>query len=394
MKHTRLLAAFLTVFFLAAGTTGFAQSSARGGSLGGSSGKSSGTYSITVNSNVRGAVIYIDNARQSDTAPATFTLSGGNHSFKVTAPGYDTYERTINISGPLTVNAILNAAGHTLKVQSNVNNAQVFLNGTRHGSAPVEISVSPGRYVLKVTAPGYQDYETTVNVNRNDTITAYLQPLAYSLTVDANVRNARVTIDGRVSGSAPLRTTLPQGRYTVKVTAPGYRDYETTINVNRNDSITVQLQPLTYSLSIGSNIRNAQVTINGQFSGSAPLRTALPEGTYTVVVSAPGYIDFQAVIEVKNDTTVNATLLPALATVTIEIPSIYLDQNPLRRPPQRDTEIEVYLDGQLQRTMTFQVTPGTHTVRFASGAFVIEKEFTFETARSYTLQPYLDIIER
>ena len=331
MKYTKLLSAFLAVFFLIAGTAGFAQSSARGGAVGGNTGKNAGTmtYGVTVNSNVRGAVIYIDNVRQTDTAPASFTLPGGNHTFKVTAPGYDTYERTINISGALTVNAILNAVGHTLKIQSNVNNATVYLNNTRHGTAPVEITVSPGRYTLKVTAPRYKDYETTINVNRNDTITAYLQPM-------------------------------------------------------------------TYTLSVNSNIRNARVAVNGRTISTAPARTEVTEGSYTIAVSAPGYIDFQAVVEVKSDTTVNATLLPALASVTIELPSIYLDQtrDQSRRGPQRDDDVNIYVDDQLMRTMSFQITPGKHTIRITSGAFVIEKELMFESAKNYTIQPYMDIIAK
>ena len=207
-------------------------------------------YDITVNSNVKGAAIYIDNQRQKGTTPATFTLSAGDHLFRVVASGYEEYARQVNISSAITINAYLNPMNVKIAFRSNVANAQVLINGAFKGRTPLDIDLTPGRYALKSTAPGYQDYETTINVSRNDTINIYLQPLTYSLMISSNVPNADVTVNGSMHGNAPFRATVPGGSYTVKITAPGYLDYITTVNVQQDTTVNAFLQPALATVNI------------------------------------------------------------------------------------------------------------------------------------------------
>jgi hypothetical protein len=77
-------------------------------------------------------------------------------------------------SSPLNLRVILDPEGGisqqrpprgrcNLKVPANVAGAQVSVNNTPMGTAPASMKVDRGNYLVRVSAPGYQDYLTAVS---------------------------------------------------------------------------------------------------------------------------------------------------------------------------------------------------------------------------------------
>src|SRR6056297_720524 len=90
----------------------------------------------------------------------------------------------------------------------------------------------------------------------------------YQLTVNANVSSYQVYIDGQaIKGN---RATLKAGVYTVTVRANGYSEWQHSVNLTGNETITANLQPLRYRLSVNSNVSGADVYLNGSKVGTIP----------------------------------------------------------------------------------------------------------------------------
>jgi len=160
----------------------------------------------------------------------------------------------------VTDTAFFTVAGQTpvqtgsLFVGTNVGNATVTLNGQRLGSANTTFSnIRPGTYPVRVQAPGFRDYTTTITVRAGVTTNLNVEfaqavtpaPVVsgqFTLSIRSNVAGARVFVDGREVGTiqgGTLSVSVPRGSHEVVLIAPGYRTFVNTYNVTRNSQITI-----------------------------------------------------------------------------------------------------------------------------------------------------------
>ena len=183
-------------------------------------------------------------------------VAPGTYDLLVRKPGLPEFRQRITVGASgLVVEAALGTPApappppqYTLNITGNVSGAELFLNNTRAGTLPYRQQLQTGRYEIRVQASGYQDYNTTINLNRNETITVNLQPLPASITVsipssllNRSIQNpasqVELYIDGRrVSG---LSTQVQPGRRQVRVVSGGLT-FETTIEVRPGVSYTVE----------------------------------------------------------------------------------------------------------------------------------------------------------
>jgi hypothetical protein len=156
-----------------------------------------------------------------------------------------------------------------------------------------------------------------------------------ALTIQCNVTGAKVYISGRLAGytTPNFSQLLNAGSYQIRVVKSGLPEFSTTVNMNGQPVILnvvlgaqqpqpvpeqpkpvpqpqpiPQPQVLQHSLSVDSNVRGAEVYINGNSAGRTPFSGKLPEGSYNVMVRSPGYIDFNQNVVVRGNTHVNAVL--------------------------------------------------------------------------------------
>jgi hypothetical protein len=195
-------------------------------------------------------------------------------------------------------------------------------------------------------------------------------------------------VDGeRQRGGTPMILTLDSGSHNIRVTADGYRDYNTSVKLTSDTSINAMLQPLNRELRISSNVDNARVYLNGDYKGTTFFRDQLPPGRYSIRITASGYLDYNTTISLNSDTSIRAVLEPAFATVRLSVQGSYLNPN-VKDPVGM---LELYVDGQIQRSTTVQVSPGRHTIRITSGGFSIEGNFMFRPGEEYIIEPSLQL---
>jgi len=292
-------------------------------------------WTLTVVVNVPGAVIYVDNQQ----VPGNQTkVTGGAHNVKVMADGYLAFNGPVMVNGDQTFNVTLQPA-------------------------PIVQQVQPA------------------------------QPAGFPLSINVNVPGAAVFVDGYQLQGVPL---VAPGPHSVQVSANGYQDYSATVNVAGPLTLNVVLNPLGFQLTVSSNVPNAVVIVNNVPKGGVPYSEILPPDTYTVRVSARGFVDYIATVSLDRPIVINAPLTPAVlpSTLSFVIPQPYHD--PDMRSDDPRSEVRIFVDGRLvnpRREMErIPVQPGRHRIRIASGVFSVELgDMEVRPGTSYVLELGMDV---
>jgi hypothetical protein len=137
----------------------------------------------------------------------------------------------------------------TLKIQSQVPNAEVFLDGSSLGRAPVDRNdLDPGKHYVVVHKDGFTDFKREIILIENQTVT-----LVADLSASGSVRilstpdGAEVKIDGELIGRTPVqRDGVGSGDHIVQFKMPGYFDHKENIKVEggREKVFSVDLKAL------------------------------------------------------------------------------------------------------------------------------------------------------
>ena len=226
--------------------------------------------------------------------------------------------------------------------------------------------IRPGTYALDLSAPGYHPLEETLGVT-GDSAQHYifrLEKLPGHLRIDsAPVTGARVLIDGTGKGETPVTVRdLPAGEYIVEIRAERYFPYRAEITLeglDREQSVSAELQPAWAQVSFSSEPADARVFSGDSILGRTPLTTDLLEGKHDIVVKAAGYKVWQDTLSVVAGTPQSLTDIrlapadaslflvskPARANATIN--GNYLGLTPLEVPltPGETTHVRLFKQG-------------------------------------------------
>jgi len=285
-----------------------------------------------------------------------------------------------------------------LSILCNITGARVYLNGELAGYTKPNFSVLllPGRYTVRVAMERYKPFETVIQMTSNPlTLNVMLEPESagpppgarFNLTVTSNVAGAQVYLNNAPVGAAPLSLQVQRGSYSVRVSAPGYQDYLASVNVSGHTAVNAVLQSQLLQLTVNSNIVGAQVFINNSLVGSTPYTGSYAAGSYAVRVSAPGYAEAAAVINLSRSETLNLILQPAFISVQVNIPQAYL--NP--QPGNPLAQIRLFVDGQPQHSFSFSLPAGRHNIRITSGGLSFAADYDFAPGRSYVVEPLFSL---
>ncbi|MFO0647703.1 MAG: PEGA domain-containing protein [Polyangiales bacterium] len=130
---------------------------------------------------------------------------------------------------------------------------------------------------------------------------ARVATLALRLPVDS----ARVHVGGAIVTASAARAgvRLPSGVHRVEISAPGFRPYETTIELAGGDRVVLdaRLEPVRAPLAVECDVPGAEVLVDGERVGDTPMVSAalVPEGLHRVEVRRAGYATFTAAVEVQ-----------------------------------------------------------------------------------------------
>ena len=124
---------------------------------------------------------------------------------------------------------------------------KIYLNETYLGEVPfMSDFLSPGEYILRLTSPGYDDYQQKINV-----VPLHIQEIHISLKpkkvnstifVSSNPLGAEVCLDNTYMGLTPLKIKkTPSGEYRLAFMKAGYYLTKRIFTVNSGETIMLLL---------------------------------------------------------------------------------------------------------------------------------------------------------
>ncbi len=197
----------------------------------------------------------------------------------------------------------LNTRIGTLAVPLEAAGLDVRVDGASVDAVRVRVGVplSVGPHLVQIRAPGFEPREQPVDIVSGVTarLDQGLVPVTTGFTLESNVLDAAVQVDGRMVGRTPMSSAIavPSGRHHVEVTREGYVSFATDLDVSGPGARVVA--PLTWveplPLQIASHVRidahpeGTRASIDGRpiaFDG----RDALPPGVHQLSIEAPDFV--------------------------------------------------------------------------------------------------------
>jgi outer membrane receptor for ferrienterochelin and colicin len=210
-----------------------------------------------------------------------------------------------------------------LQIDSDPPGATIYITrrdlGAR-GNTPITMGLSPGDYTLFADLPGYESVEMPRQQLQAGTHAHLLLPMKQivgTLQIEGRPAGADIRLDddsGRPTCTVPCRVSVPPGRHTLFGSATGYQTKATIVNVVAGATRyeRMELQPLTGTLLVASEVRNAVVTVDGLERGLTPAALALPIGVHEVTVTHAGFRPVKKLVDVsvESQAHIDADLVP------------------------------------------------------------------------------------
>lgn len=223
------------------------------------------TGTVYAKSSPIGAQVFSDGTYYGLT-PVTLTLFPGTHTIVLKLSGYNDWSSSVYISAgsSQTVNPGLTPAIFgSISLGSAPAGASVFMDssykGTANPSGTITLNTIPsGNHILKLTAPGYNDWIETVYVKPNTN--TYVQvvmtgigpnptpvPASGALNIVSTPSGADIFVDNIFRGYTPSTITeIDPGQHQILMKYTGYTDYseDVTVNPGQTTPLAIGLTPV------------------------------------------------------------------------------------------------------------------------------------------------------
>ncbi len=224
-----------------------------------------GQASLRIYSNPFEAQVEVDGRVIGPTPQTLSEIAAGSHVIRITYPGYLDHEETVNVrSGEQKRVEVNMLRGGALTITSEPEGAEIFFNQTNHGTTPVTITgILPGNYTINATYPQYRSWTRTISVAEGSvqTVNAILEQKTGNIRIESTelvsenvdrqvirgrpaISRATITFNGESKEtSLPfLFENLEFGEYSITVTAPDHDAYQTTVQINAEQTYQVNAE--------------------------------------------------------------------------------------------------------------------------------------------------------
>ncbi|MHA7817954.1 MAG: PEGA domain-containing protein [Pseudohaliea sp.] len=260
-----------------------------------------------------------------------FLVRPGSYPLVVRAEGYEPHRGTLDVGSAETqrYEVTLQPLPGRVSFAGLPEGAALRLDGDPLGAAPLgAVDIAAGEHRLAVEAPRYLPLETTIEVTGRaiaQTIHLELAPAWAEITLASEPAGATITVDDDVLGETPATVEVLQGERTLRLRAPGFAEYRTTLDVvagEPRDLGTLALTPAAGVLELASRPSGANVTVDGEFRGQTPLSVELaPDRAHEIALSRPGYRRYRESVSVAAGASEQRELrlAPRLGEVVLEV---------------------------------------------------------------------------
>lgn len=196
---------------------------------------------------------------------------------------------------PTDGEAIADKFKSKLLINSNVDNARVFINGieNRFISDKVgEYLLTPGFYKIELKRDKFSSTPKEVLV-KPDTTTSVdfnLESAFTDITFKVNPPDAAVLIDGELIGTGNFKTGVSKGRHTLLVEKAGFKPVSNVLNLTMNETaFSFDLEEILSRVELKTIPAGAMIVSGRDTLGYTPMMISLPYGKHTVLLTKKNY---------------------------------------------------------------------------------------------------------
>jgi len=262
--------------------------------------------SLTIESNVTGAEIFLNNNKKGVTPLHIRNLLPGEYAVKVVIGNQKAVKDVILEAGKgAKLVADFQNLGF-LSITSDPSAARVSIDNREGGITPFTKQVPSGEYTIVVSKEGYKESQKKVIVKENEkeTLHVTLAPPTCSIGIFSDPENADVYLDGMHKGITPLlMKDVAGGAHLVKIEKNGYQAMQERLEANQVFmEKTYKLLPVTGGLSVQTDPLGADVVIDGKNAGLTPLQlSGLGVKEYLVQLEKKGYISKTLTVSIQGE---------------------------------------------------------------------------------------------
>lgn len=122
----------------------------------------------------------------------------------------------------------------SLSITSTPGSATVLLDGKEIGETPLlQGNILIGEHELEIVRKDYKPYKTTVTVmeSQMESVNATLSDVLQAV-ISSRPAGASLSIDGKPSGTTPVKMEMSSGDYDIRIVRSGYESFHKTVHID------------------------------------------------------------------------------------------------------------------------------------------------------------------
>ncbi|MFC0876768.1 PEGA domain-containing protein [Saccharicrinis sp. FJH2] len=276
-----------------------------------------GKISITTNPSL--AKVYLDGKMVGFSSMILDSVPVGEHTLKLVKDGYLALEKNFDVVKNKT-----NYIGEELKsgfiVVTEPTKAKIYLDGEYVGLSPkFLVDMEPGNHEIQIEKEDYPvtRKEVTFKKNTADSINVVLEQ---GFLVSSNPEDAKVYMDGALSGSTPLLLKGLEGKHQFIIKKDDFADETFDIDFAATDTLNYHVNLMAgCKVNVLTNSNDAEIWVGDDMVGTGSVSIPLALGEHTLSFkNSKYYNDFEKTIDVKENGQVEEIELPSkMCSVTI-----------------------------------------------------------------------------
>ena len=249
--------------------------------------------------------VAINGKKYGSTPIDALELEAGTYALAATAQRFQSYTTQLVIEGKeiqqkLEIELIPDWL--EVVIDSDPTGAEIWLNGESKGSTPQTIELDSGQYSLDIRHQDYLPYVKDFFVNASqpfDLPVAELFTSPSHLVITSTPTKAIVSMAGEEQGITPFTMRLnPNTEHSITLSKPGFRSNQQMVSLKPGEqqNISAILEAILGTVIINVEPEDAEVFINGKYSGNGNVKLLLPSASQRLEIRKSGYQVYEKMI--------------------------------------------------------------------------------------------------